>query len=470
MTSVTTLALCILTAGSISAQEAVASKANESVIEEATEKLFRDSFVIDGVLNYTVKKDPSCRQNCQVRLVGLGKMTATCGVHVGAITVPGDLAKLRRIHAYVTKSPGGMVIETFNDLWTARRDGKYGVLLYSQQVPMLQGNPAGVHDWYRLGMRIVQPAYSSKIPVAHHRRLNKLAGGSDEPAQGLTPLGRKVIQEMVKLHMIVDVSHCSEKTTMDVIRLTGGKVPILANHANAKALTVTFRGPMLLGRNKSNRELQAIAKTGGVIGINTVSWMLDRNADTRADMDDFLAHVDYVVTLVGIDHVGISSDAIVDGWAVDDIHYADAALASPKRWKILAQRLRKEYGYDREMLAKVLGGNFKRVYEAVLPGMHAPVGQHPNGGAVEPGEVTLSWLPARTRGLARPEYECRIEEHVGDRWVERAVHAPLQDTKLEVKGLSAGSQFRWQVTARSGRIEARSEPRTFRTSPRGVQR
>ncbi len=102
--------------------------------------------------------------------------------------------------------------------------------------------------------------------------------------------------------------------------------------------------------------------------------------------------------------------------------------------------------------------------------MHAPVGQHPADGAVEPSDVTLSWLPAKTRGLATPEYECRIEEHKDGRWVEFGVYAPLQDTKLEVDGLSAGSRFRWQVIARSGRIEARSEPRTFRTSPGGGRR
>ena len=207
-----------------------------------------------------------------------------------------------------------------------------------------------------------------------------------------------------------------------------------------------------------------------MIGINTVAWMLDRNADTRADMDDFLAHVDYVVSLVGIVHVGICSDAIVDGWAVDDIHYADAVLASPKRWKILAQRLRKEHGYTNQMLVKILGGNFKRSYEAVLPGMFAPQAQHPADGAMAAGDVTLSWQPARTRGLATPKYECRIEEHKDGRWVECAGYAPLQDTTLEAEGLSAGSRFRWQVIARSGRIVTRSEPRTFRTRAGGKRR
>ena len=145
--------------------------------------------------------------------------------------------------------------------------------------------------------------------------------------------------------MVIDVSHCSEKTTFDIIEMTA--VPILANHANAKTLTVATRGPYLLGRNKSNRELLAIAETGGVIGVTTVAWMLDRDGDTKGDVEDFLAHLDYIVKLVGVDHVGIASDSGLDGWGVDEIHYADDVLAGMDRWRVVARRLREEYGYSK---------------------------------------------------------------------------------------------------------------------------
>ena len=94
----------------------------------------------------------------------------------------------------------------------------------------------------------------------------------------VTALGKAVVRELVDLNVILDVSHCSEKTTMDILAMTD--VPILCNHANAKALTVAVRGPMLLGRNKSDAELRAIAERGGVIGVTTVAWMLDRDGDT----------------------------------------------------------------------------------------------------------------------------------------------------------------------------------------------
>lgn len=409
-------------------------------------ELMRDGFIIDGLLNFTIKKDPNCRRDCEVKVVPFSKMTELTGAHIGTITVLSDLDHMRRMARFVDRQEHGMIIRTFNDLWTARRQEIYGSLLYTQQVPMIRGNPQAVHDWFKTGLRMVQLAYSSRIPLAPMRKKNKLAGGADEPRQGLTSLGRAVVEELVKLHVILDVSHCSEQTTMDIIAMTD--VPILSNHANAKALTLAVRGPMLLGRNKSNDELRAIARTGGVIGVTTIAWMLDRTGDTKADMSDFLAHVDYIVKLVGIDYVGISSDAIVDGWGVDDIHYADAALASPDRWRILARRLRDEYQYSPEMLRKLLGLNFKRVYEQVLPGVHPP---KLTGGSA----LGLTFAPAVHRGVPTPNYDVDLEIAEQDAFVQVRKWRGVDDTEIDPGKLVSG-RYRWRATAVSGELRAAS--------------
>jgi len=406
----------------------------------------RDGFIIDGLLNYTVKKDPNCRRDCEGTVIDLAKMTETTGVHMGTMTVSRTLDRVRRVASYVDKHPHSRIIRTFNDMWATRRDKVYGIMLYTQQVPMIRGNPMAVHDWFDAGLRMVQPAYSSKIPLAPLRKKNKLAGGADEPRQGLTVLGRQVIAELTKLHVMIDVSHCNEQTTMEVIEMTDG--PILANHANAKALTLAVRGPMLLGRNKSNDELLAIAKTGGVIGVTTIAWMLDRDGDTKATMDDFLAHVDYIVKLVGIDHVGVSSDAKVDGWGVDDIHYSDAALASPNRWRILALRLRDEYQYSTTMLEKLLGLNFKRVYEQVMPGVHPP--QLSKG-----SKLGLAFARSVHRGVAKPVYDVELETFQGSDFVALRQWNGTKDTELNPGDLGPG-RYRWRATAVTGDIRATS--------------
>ena len=173
----------------------------------------------------------------------------------------------------------------------------------------------------------------------------------------MTDLGRFAIAEMNALGMIVDVSHSNRQTTLDTAALS--TKPIIANHANADALTP-------VSRNKTDAELVAIAGTGGVIGVTTIRWMLDTDDDGRAGMDDFIAHVEYVVDLVGIDHVGISTDAWMDGWEQTSGHYADSDLAAPDRWVRLTARLRAR-GWTEVDLAKLLGGNFVRVFEQVLP-------------------------------------------------------------------------------------------------------
>jgi membrane dipeptidase len=150
---------------------------------------------------------------------------------------------------------------------------------------------------------------------------------------------------------------------MEAVELSSA--PVMANHANALALTDSRR-------NKSDEELKAIAGTGGVVGVTLVSWMLDRDGDGRSGIDDFIAHVEYIVDLIGIDHVGLASDAYLNGWETSSRHYADEDLAAMDRWKRVVRRLvaieapdgsRK---YTDKGLQKLLGLNFLRVYRDVL--------------------------------------------------------------------------------------------------------
>jgi membrane dipeptidase len=190
-----------------------------------------------------------------------------------------------------------------------------------------------------------------------------LAGGSDQPEQGLTELGRAAVRELNRLDMLVDVSHLSKPSVMETVEIC--QAPVMANHANALALTDNRR-------NKSDEELLAIAGTGGVVGVTLVRWMLDRNGDGRAGIDDFIAHVDYIVDLIGIDHVGFASDSYLNGWETSSRHYADEHLGAMDRWKRVVRKLVEIRGpegerkYADEDLQKLLGLNFLRVYRQVL--------------------------------------------------------------------------------------------------------
>ena len=109
----------------------------------------------------------------------------------------------------------------------------------------------------------------------------------------------------------------------------------------------------------------AIAATGGVIGVTPIRRFLDTDGDGSAGMDDMIAHIEYMVDLVGIDHVGVATDARMDGWEITSAYYTDADLAALDRWTRLASRLYAQ-GWSEEDLAKLLGGNFRRVFAEVL--------------------------------------------------------------------------------------------------------
>ena len=150
---------------------------------------------------------------------------------------------------------------------------------------------------------------------------------------------------------------------MDTVAIS--TAPVLANHTNARTLTDS-------PRNKSDEELLAIASTGGVIGITPIKWMITRSPDGEAGIDDFIAHLDYIVDLVGIDHVGIASDSSLNGWWKSSRHYADEDMAAVDRWKRVATKLfqildsqgtRKYTDLD---LQKILGLNFLRIFKQVL--------------------------------------------------------------------------------------------------------
>lgn len=477
------------------------------IAADSVDELFKNSLIIDGVLNYTVKQDPECRKDCKLQNIDLGLIKGLTGIDVGSLTIPSPVEKLIAIHDYVSQeqSEGGLVVKRFNDLEKAKREKKYGVIFYAQQHAKLDGSVAPIRQWFDYGLRIVQIHYSSQDSQSQSP-LEKLGGGSDEPYQGLTELGKRAVKQLNRLNMIIDLSHCSEKTTMDVIHMTN--IPVMANHANAMALTS-------VSRNKSDTELMAIAKSGGVIGVTPIAWMIDRDGDGKGNIDDFIAHVDYIVHLVGLDHVGVASDSVLDGWGVEDRHYADNFLASFGRWKIAARKLQDELGYSDLQLKKIFGLNFKRIYEQILPGLTSPKLLVPQDYASIPqGNVRFEWELSEYRGLDNLRkkkipsirrnplgfnflglsfeflnrsmfeskgrageffnigplrYDLFIEKKTDYDYVLERSLRDLNETIAVVDGLPFGSEYRWYVKShiwiKSELIESESNRRFFTIRP-----
>ncbi len=323
-------------------------------------------FVVDGNVNWKMRVDPNCTADCERSYFpgtgqgDFGTLKATTGLDMGLISVGSGLAAMTRLRDRVDdgRYANGKVIRSYADMETAEQGGDYAVMFYVQSRVdphwQLNGDITRLREWYSQGLRVLQLAYGTKEAHGPDERLGY--GHSEGEDRGLTDLGRAVITEMNSLGMVVDLSHCSRRTTLDAAALS--TKPVLATHANAEALTAH-------SRNKDDEELLAIAGTGGVIGVTTIRRLLDTDRDGAAGMDEMIAHIEYIVELVGINHVGLATDAYMDGWEKSSGHYADADLAALDRWVLLASHLYAR-GWSEEDLAKLLGGNFLRVFSEVL--------------------------------------------------------------------------------------------------------
>lgn len=233
-------------------------------------------------------------------------------------------------------------IDTFSDLVRAPRRGRIGVLLGFQNSNHFR-TLEDVEHFYRLGQRVSQLTYNGR---------NRLGSGNAVSDRGLTDIGARVVAEMNRLGMTVDVSHCGPRTTMDALR--SSRKPVLVTHANSKALAPHS------SRNKSDREIRLLAATGGVMGITLVRGFVGRGAPS---IEDVLDHFDHVARLVGIEHVGLGTDVAQD--ALDPEtggplpYYSIRGIDLAKRVFQLTDGLLRR-GYTDRHIELVLGGNFQR--------------------------------------------------------------------------------------------------------------
>ncbi len=327
------------------------------------DQFFADSIVIDGDVNYFSSITQIGQPNFETDENGLSVKQST-GINIGTIALSTtQLFEQESKRFEICCYTGARLIRTFRDMTDALANQQYGTLIYTHTHPPLGGSVDNLQDWYDDGVRIFQLTVPGR-----HESVDEKLGGNDDETLGLTPLGNQVVHELIRLGMIIDVSHGNEATTLDAAAIAKARsVPIIANHAPAFALR--RNGDDRFSRGKTDAELLAIADTGGVVGVLAFGPWLQRTTDP-ATVDDFVAHLDYMVNLIGIDHVGFSSDARIDGqWNADRDGNprvsGDGLLDAPDRWKHVVVRLH-DMGYSEQELQKLMGLNFMRVYQQVL--------------------------------------------------------------------------------------------------------
>jgi membrane dipeptidase len=250
-------------------------------------------------------------------------------------------------------------VQSTESVRRAKREGKLAVSFDLEGMNALDGRLDMVGLYHALGVRQMGLAYN----------LNNLAGGGchDEDI-GLTDFGREVIQEMNRLGMLIDCSHASYQTSMEAIHLSAD--PVIFSHSNPRALCDHER-------NIRDDQISACAEKGGVIGVCGIGAFLGED-DIRTER--IADHVDYLVRLVGPDHVGIGLDYDFEVESVDDFENLtpeqaaywppdqydtqEVSFASPDQLLELTEELLARR-YSSKDIHKILGENFLRVASQV---------------------------------------------------------------------------------------------------------
>lgn len=252
-------------------------------------------------------------------------------------------------------------VGTAGDIDRAKRDGRVAVIMGLQNSDHFR-KIEDVETFYQLGQRVSQLTYNSQNLIG--------SGCTDRIDGGLSDYGVAIVAEMNKRGMLVDVSHCGDKTTLDAIATANG--PIAITHSNCRALN---NHP----RTKTDEAIKALGAKGGVMGITGVrNFLTAQDPTTVANIVDQIEHVG---KLIGYDKVGIGSDADLYGY--DDMEptayaklkagykgsYAfrdkidtDGFDDPLKIYNLVEEMVRRNH--SDEVVRGVLGGNFRRLLGA----------------------------------------------------------------------------------------------------------
>ncbi len=275
---------------------------------------------------------------------------------------------------------------TAADIRRAAADGKLAALMGLEGGYAIDEKLENVERYYRAGVRYMSPTWSVSLSWAGS------SGDAEGQGRGLNEFGRQVVREMNRLGIMVDVSHVSDKTFWDIVETT--TKPVIATHSNARSL-------VRVARNLDDEQIRALARTGGVVCVVFYPAFVEPGWDERKSRVDseiaplveeasraragtpaqnkiardrvrereyarrlpevtvarVVDHIDYIVRLVGVEHVGVGSD-------FDGIQAVPRDLASVADFPNLTAELLRR-GYTAEDVTKILGGNILRVMEEV---------------------------------------------------------------------------------------------------------
>ena len=246
------------------------------------------------------------------------------------------LNEIEEMVAHSAESVG--IAYTPDDLYRLKREGRRALMLGIENGYAIGDDPTRIEYFRRRGVVYMTLCHNGDNDLCDSARGNAEHGG-------LSALGRKVISEMNRVGMVVDLSHAAESSFYQAIEASS--TPIVCSHSSARALCDH-------PRNLTDDQLRALAASGGVVQTCLYDGFLRKEGG--ATIDDAIRHIRHMVDVAGIDHVGVGTDFDGDGGIIG---CADASEVIN-----LTRRLQAE-GFSDPDIEKLWGGNFLRVMRLV---------------------------------------------------------------------------------------------------------
>jgi membrane dipeptidase len=301
----------------------------DSVVEysEHTIRLVRESLVIDALNQFLYRRDQ--QPKLKAWLAQPGAFTVTdwqrfkdSGINAinlgeGAASFEEGIRVFADWNSFVAQYPDRLLrIGCAADFTKAKNTGRYGIILGLQDAAHFR-RVEDVDVFYGLGQRISQVTYNFR---------NLVGNGAFEPHDdGISEFGAKILGRMNQVRMAVDCAHAGDRTTLDAFEIS--KRPAIISHGNCRALNPGYL------RCVSDEAIRALAKQGGVIGVNFISFMVKDHEPVT--VDDVIDHFDHVSRLVGVEHVGIGSDVGIESNDLGDATLLQQILTSvDKRYRV----------------------------------------------------------------------------------------------------------------------------------------
>jgi membrane dipeptidase len=322
------------------------------LISEHAQNIHDDSLIWDT--HACFRLDPNADLSELKRYHDSGVDFVSLNVGMDLNSFENTIQVLARYRSYVASNPDQYVLALrVDDIRKAKESGKLAIAFDLEGSGPLLGNLNMISLYYEMGVRQMLLAYNKD---------NHASGGCMEGYIGLTDFGREVIREMNRVGMVVDLSHMSERATLEACEVS--TAPVIFSHSNPNGLRQH-------ARNISDEQIKTCAQIGGVVGINGIGDFL---GGTSSEL--IVQNIEYVMNLVGPEHVGIGLDYVIDKQELIEYveNYPDIfppdkmkdvlSFVEPEQFPEFTELLYQK-GHSEQAISGILGGNFLRVAKEV---------------------------------------------------------------------------------------------------------